>query len=238
MQLCDPFLLEHYTGATSLLHECMSNCFRGGLIVIHLARPNTQAHQGLLTSAFGEQVKQRYLVFARAVDAYSTHLYSEWEQRVGAVATEKLKQPILCALSASTGQSPLESVDSAGMKESVGHTCNPAKSKGPMHQSTTSTDAKGSVGLPPPPYGVNFATELHMIIRESKYLDRMGFQVGRGVWPILCATLRDQLKLFSIVSRFVTTPCVSKKGRFWMNGPRLLTHDQCPKLTCWPRALP
>ncbi|CAN0541090.1 unnamed protein product, partial [Ectocarpus sp. 8 AP-2014] len=58
-----------------------------------------KAHEGLLTSAFGEQVKQRYLVFARAVDAYSTHLYTEWEQRVGAVATEKLKQPILCALS-------------------------------------------------------------------------------------------------------------------------------------------
>lgn len=147
-----------------------------------------QAHEGLLTSAFGEQVKQRYLVFARAVDAYSTHLYSEWEQRVGAVATEKLKQPILCALLASKGQSLFESVESAGMKESVGHTFNnPTKSKGPMHQqSTTSNDAKGTAGMPPPPYGVNFATELHMIIRESKYLDRMGFQVGPGVWFILC----------------------------------------------------
>lgn len=147
-----------------------------------------QAHEGLLTSAFGEQVKQRYLVFARAVDAYSTHLYSEWEQRVGAVATEKLKQPILCALSSSKGQSPFESVESAGIKESVGHTfTNPAKSKGPTHQqSMTSADAKGSVGMPSPPYGVNFATELHMIIRESKYLDRMGFQVGPGLWFILC----------------------------------------------------
>lgn len=139
-----------------------------------------QAHEGLLTSAFGEQVKQRYLVFARAVDAYSTHLYTEWEQRVGAVATEKLKQPILCALAASRGQSAFESVvDGAGIKESLGHTFNnPAKIKGSLHQqSTASNDPKGSSGMPPPPYGVNFATELHMIIRESKYLDRMGFQV-------------------------------------------------------------
>lgn len=102
---------------------------------------------------------------------------------MGAVATEKLKQPILCTLSVSKGQSPFESVESAGMKEAVGHTFNnPTKSKGPLHQqSTTSADTKGSIGMPPPPYGVNFATELHMIIRESKYLDRMGFQVGPGV---------------------------------------------------------
>lgn len=149
--------------------------------IFSTARINTQAHEGLLTSAFGEQVKQRYLVFARAVDAYNTHLYTEWEQRVGAVATEKLKQPILCALAASRGQSSFENVvDGAGTKEPLGHTfLNPAKNRGPMHQqSTTSTDGSG---MPPPPYGVNFATELHMIIRESKYLDRMGFQVGAGV---------------------------------------------------------
>lgn len=142
--------------------------------------PKRQAHEGLLTSAFGEQVKQRYLVFARAVDAYSTHLYIEWEQRVGAVATEKLKQPILCALASnSRGQFLFDKSDVAGTKESLGHTLTgPAKSKVPVHQlAATPADSKGS-GMPPPPYGVNFATELHMIIRESKYLDRMGFQVG------------------------------------------------------------
>lgn len=103
---------------------------------------------------------------------------------MGAVATEKLKQPILCALAANRGQSAFENVvDGVGTKESLGHTfLNPSKTRGPMHQqSTACTDAKGS-GMPPPPYGVNFATELHMIIRESKYLDRMGFQVGAGAF--------------------------------------------------------
>ena len=54
---------------------------------------------------------------------------------------------------------------------------------------TTSTTANGTSntsgnstamfkGMPPPPYAVNFAPELLLIIRESKYLDRMGFQVA------------------------------------------------------------
>lgn len=105
---------------------------------------------------------------------------------MGAVATEKLKQPILCALAASRGQSAFESVgDSAGIgiKDPPGNAFNKT-TKGVHgalhHQSTISNDPKGSAGMPPPPYGVNFATELHMIIRESKYLDRMGFQVRPG----------------------------------------------------------
>lgn len=102
---------------------------------------------------------------------------------MGAVATEKLKQPILCALAPNRGQSSVENVvDGPGTKESLGYALmNSTKNRGPINQqSSISTDAKGS-GMPPPPYGVNFATELHMIIRESKYLDRMGFQVSAGV---------------------------------------------------------
>ncbi|KAH8045935.1 dynein light chain binding protein [Aureococcus anophagefferens] len=36
-----------------------------------------KAHEGLLSTEYGEQVKQRYLTFARAVDAYITPLYRE-----------------------------------------------------------------------------------------------------------------------------------------------------------------
>ena len=39
-----------------------------------------KAHEGLLTSPIGEQAKQRYLIFARASDAYITKLYADWEQ--------------------------------------------------------------------------------------------------------------------------------------------------------------
>lgn len=150
--------------------------------------PTRQAHEGLLTSAFGEQVKQRYLVFARSVDAYSTRLYVEWEQRVGVVATEKLKQPILCSLATSRTQLSFENtVDGAAMKDYLGHSpISPVKhNKVSIHQQAVApTNGKGAL-MPPPPYGVNFATELHMIIRESKYLDRMGFQVSMLMLRVL-----------------------------------------------------
>lgn len=147
-----------------------------------------QAHEGLLTSAFGEQVKQRYLVFARAVDAYNTRLYVEWEQRVGAVATEKLKQPILCALA--TGK---DTLDGAGAKEPGGALSNPTKfNKVSIQPQSTVVPADfRASGMPAPPYGVNFAMELHMIIRESKYLDRMGFQVGASVYLLFRKVSRN-----------------------------------------------
>ena len=31
--------------------------------------------------------------------------------------------------------------------------------------------------MPPPPFFVNFSPKLTMLIRESKYLDRMGFEI-------------------------------------------------------------
>lgn len=118
-------------------------------------------------------------MFARAVDAYSTRLYTEWEQRVGAMATEKLKQPILCALATCRGHLTRDEILEGGVKEPGSTVGNPSKfGKVSVHQQTTvSVDSK-ACGMPPPPYGVNFATELHMIIRESKYLDRMGFQAS------------------------------------------------------------
>ncbi|CAM9109021.1 unnamed protein product [Choristocarpus tenellus] len=135
-----------------------------------------KAHDGLLTSTFGEQVKQRYLVFAHAVDSYSTRLYVEWEQRVGAVATEKLKQPILCSSSVyGTQQRQEDGQDGEGLREQGSALNHLAKvSKVTLHQPSMENK---NPRMPLPPYGVNFAAELFMIIRESKYLDLMGFQV-------------------------------------------------------------
>lgn len=145
-----------------------------------------QAHDGLLASAFGEQAKQRYLVLARALDAYCTHLYIEWEQRVGVVATEKLKQPILCSRTMCRSSLAREEIPESAVKRPGPSTSNAARSsKACAHQHVAVTvDAKG-YGMPPPPYEVNFATELHMIIRESKYLDRMGFQASVSISFVL-----------------------------------------------------
>lgn len=147
--------------------------------VLRCRLAHVQAHEGLLASTFGEQVKQRYLIFARAVDAYNTRLYVEWEQRVGAMATEKLKQPILYAQALCKGQlSRDEALEYAATKEPGSALSSPTKlgKVSVYHQPMVNSDSK-ACGMPRPPYGVNFATELRMIIRESKYLDRMGFQV-------------------------------------------------------------
>lgn len=106
---------------------------------------------------------------------------------MGAVATEKLKQPILCALAANRGHSTREEmVDGAMTREPGCAFSNPTKhSKVSVHQQAAATADLKTAAMPPPPYGVNFATELHMIIRESKYLDRMGFQVGARPRPFL-----------------------------------------------------
>jgi hypothetical protein len=60
------------------------------------------------------------------------------------------------------------------------HGANGAVANGTNNSSSSSyssSNAAAFKGMPPPPYAVNFAPELLIIIRESKYLDRMGFQV-------------------------------------------------------------
>lgn len=130
-------------------------------------------------------MKQRYLTFARAVDAYNSRLYSEWEQRVGCLATDKLKQPILCPFGVLSG-TEMVNVATAIAKGNIHAPAKAAIQQNarttiPMSSTITKvevtpSDGKAQVILYR--YGVNFATELHMIIRESKYLDRMGFKVS------------------------------------------------------------
>ena len=103
-----------------------------------------KGHEGLLQSEFGEEVKQRYLAFARAVDAYVSHLFKDWEARVQGVATEKLKQPILAAAGKTEeGGKGTEDADAAaegGPRRRDGQ--GPGQ---PGRRSTTSSDAAAAV---------------------------------------------------------------------------------------------
>jgi dynein heavy chain len=115
-------------------------------------------HGGLLEDEYGEEVKNAYLVFAKAVDSYIADLYNEWEGTVTAVVIEKLRLPVLCSIANYTP---------------------PPKSQ---------KDGSGFV-LPPPPYRVSFAHELKMIIKESRYLDKLGFRIPE---PALNVTLQEK----------------------------------------------
>ena len=117
-------------------------------------------HGGLLDDHFGESVKEKYLVFARSVDNYINDLYNDWEGTTAAVAVEKLRQPVLKSI-------------------------NPAFV---VSASSNKQYEKSLVNLPPPPYRVSFSHDLHMIIRESRYLDKLGFRIPESA---LNVTLQD-----------------------------------------------
>ena len=108
----------------------------------------------LLDDELGEQVKAEYLEFARSVDSYITELYSEWEDGVSVTVIDKLRQSVLRSISKYTVPAPANTKE--GKKESKD---------------------LANFTLPPPPYRVNFVHELQMIMRESQYLDKMGFQI-------------------------------------------------------------
>jgi dynein heavy chain len=93
----------------------------------------------MLTSEVGQQVKDQYLQFARAVDKFMKNKFAQWQSHAPATATEGLKRSVLGP--------ELVWVDGAEPK------------------------------MPSPPYEVNFSLGLTVLIRESKYLDRMGYSI-------------------------------------------------------------
>ncbi|OQR86956.1 flagellar inner arm dynein 1 heavy chain alpha [Achlya hypogyna] len=103
-----------------------------------------RAMHDLLKSPHGEEVKDKYLVFARAVDAYIRGLHQDWKDKVPATTNEYLKQPILGP---------------------------------PLIETHKVENGAPVLKLPLPPFYPNFAPELSMIIREAKYMDRLGFDI-------------------------------------------------------------
>jgi dynein heavy chain len=119
-------------------------------------------HGGLLEDEYGEKVKNAYLEFAKTVDNYITDLYNDWEGSVTSVVMEKLRMPVLC------------SIANASAVAAANTAANTAINAGTKQQSK---EGPPVFVLPPPPYRVSFAHELKMIIKESRYLDKLGFKV-------------------------------------------------------------
>ncbi|GMH67856.1 hypothetical protein TrLO_g3024 [Triparma laevis f. longispina] len=135
-----------------------------------------KAHEGLLNSEYGEVVKNKYLTFARSVDSYKNILYKEWEARVTFVATEKLKEPILDS-PVLAAQREKEALLADEQKEGEKKSSEKKADGAAANKNAAAKAAVPVFKMPAPPYTSNFSPELLMIIRESKYLDRMGFPV-------------------------------------------------------------
>lgn len=124
-------------------------------------------HGGLLDDSFGESVKNSYIEFARSVDNYITDLYNDWEGSVTAVVQEKLRLPVLCSIAPNANN-----LTKIGSKDGA------------------------SFVLPPPPYRVSFSPELRLIIKESRYLDKLGYRVPEAA---LNVTLQEKKYLAEII---------------------------------------
>jgi dynein heavy chain len=133
-------------------------------------------NNGILADPSWETIKANYLTFARSVDNYITDLYNDWETKTNLLVTEKLKQSLLKSINIKvtvptmSQKIPLP-ISDADYK-------NVAISTNSLASRMSKKDQKQPYPvIPPPPYRADFAEELHMIIKESKYLDKLGFKV-------------------------------------------------------------
>ena len=113
--------------------------------------------QDLLKSQLGEEVKEKYLQFARLVDAYIKDLHHQWQENVPAIINDRLKQSLLGPRMIETGK--------------------------------TENTNMPILMMPEAPYHVNFAPDLQSLIREAKYLDRLGFEIPKEA---LNVTLQEE----------------------------------------------
>ena len=163
----------------------------------------------LFNTPEGAALRQEYLAFARAVEAYTKGHFSAWCARAKAETADLLKLPVLAPGLLST---PLTVKDVFAIAE--------AEARGPTavevaRQATTSVKAPRGLGrmalavaastaaiaanpsllrgdrtaalLPPPPYTVNFSPALYALIRECKLLDGMGYALPEVAMAVALA---------------------------------------------------
>ncbi len=131
-----------------------------------------KAHNGILLSSFGEEVKKLYLVFAKEIDAYMIALHKEWEQHVRVVSVDKLRYTVLRLCTTQSDEEVVEDADEETQ------TIAPVSSHHFADSAPSSSTRNDNFAFNPQwNFSVNFAPELLMIIRETKYLSRMGYAV-------------------------------------------------------------
>ena len=131
---------------------------------------------GLLDSGEGHRLKEDYLRFAKAVDAYIKSVLRGWKASVDDVVEAGLSQPIL---GPSLLPEKLTINDIPAIDEERGITVGMAAASAAAAAASALDDTADPIAArcPPPPYRVNFSQELRTLMRESRYLDRMGYLI-------------------------------------------------------------
>ena len=139
----------------------------------------------------GAALRAEYLALARAVDAYVKGHFQVWCERVKRETADLLCVPVIGpALLAApmSSQDVFELADEQALAAVAPYATAGSKARnlGKMTFAVAAAAAadtslfkgdKMAPFLPPPPYVVNFSPSLSALIRESKLLDGMGFQL-------------------------------------------------------------
>ncbi len=152
-----------------------------------------KAHNDILLNPFGGEVKKLYLAFAKEVDLYTIGLHKEWEGRVRVVSVGKLRYPILRLCT--TTKSDDEVGNAADKTQSIAA---PESNFTDPAAPRSSTSSSNITFNPQWSFSVNFAPELLIIIRETKYLSRLGFDVPEAA---ISVTLQVNLFFSKIYER-------------------------------------
>ena len=124
----------------------------------------------------GQQLREKYLAFARAVDAYVSDHFEAWRAEVTPVATAAMGTPLF-------GPDLVLLVEAAEDRGGHGHGHTGAKAGKKQQKKKGGQGGSNLAKAPPrpvfvmpePPYSVNFSDGLRDAIREAKFLDRLGF---------------------------------------------------------------
>lgn len=138
------------------------------------------SHEGLLSSGYGNVVKQRYLSLARSIDSHKDKLLREWYIQVNSASRDCLRQSILVRADDDESVSPsTSSLRSTSETQSIRQIQSPKlkESKFSLENMTIIQNNRGIKGRKLSHLNSNFPDDVFMIIEESICLQQMGFKI-------------------------------------------------------------
>ncbi|KXS21993.1 hypothetical protein M427DRAFT_494431 [Gonapodya prolifera JEL478] len=136
-----------------------------------------QSLEEMLQSDQGRAVTKQYLLVAKSMRDYEQGLYQKWCQTVENTAAQYLKCHILTKLDGSLGSALASSQQPGGMVTPLSNATFNANSGGVAARVEDVTVIENIV--------VNFRHELLVTMRETKYLDKLGFAVPEAALNIV-----------------------------------------------------
>ena len=136
-------------------------------------------HEGLLSSGYGNVVKQRYLSLARSIDSYKNKLLREWCIQVNSISRDCLRQSILVRPDDGGSVSPsTSSLRTASETQSIRQIqSHKMKESKISFENMTIIQNNIGKGSKMPHLNSNFPDDVFFIVEESICLQQMGYKI-------------------------------------------------------------